>query len=80
MKFRETSNWNVRTYGSHEEYFDAHASDNLSLTYGEMETLRQRVAFLESIVGRLLNHIPLSLDQLSDVVIGYDSGLEEIEE
>jgi hypothetical protein len=65
-------------FESPEQYFSYH----MDRIYGEgsLETLRYKVEALEEIIGRLLNHLSLPLDQLSDVVAGYDQKLEELDE
>ena len=79
MKFKENS-WSSRTYESKKDYFDERANDAQRLSSGEIETLRDRIDFLEEVIGRLLDHLPLSLEQLSDIVDGYDRELEDLDE
>ncbi len=80
MKFRECSYGASVKFESMDEYFESRAYANARGYDGELETLRGRVTYLEEVIGRLLRHLPIDLEQLSDVADGYDRELEEIEE
>ena len=79
MKFRENY-WPHYKFEGKAEYFEYRAGINSNLCSGEIETLRAQVTYLQEVVGRLLQHLPLDLEQLSDIVDGYDRELEEIDE
>lgn len=79
MKFKEDLNWcSSDTYNSPEEYFQQSLTGHDYV--GTVENLERKVEHLENVIGRLLNHTPLTLEQLSDVVNGYDKDLVEVDE
>lgn len=80
MKFRESSYWTTAKFESKAEYFEHRAYQNVVGCDGELETFRARVTYLEEVIGRIIQHLPLDLEQLSEIVNGYDRQLEEIEE
>lgn len=80
MKFREASSWSTTKFQSKAEYFEHRVYQNVVGCDGELETLRARVTYLEEVICRIIQHLPLDLEQLSEIVNGYDSQLEEIEE
>ena len=77
MKFRENP-WSS-TYESKEEYFNARCSFNTLISEGELETLNRRIEFLEDVLSRLIQHLPMTLEELSNIVDGYDRELEEVD-
>jgi len=79
MKFRE-NDWPRNKFESKAQYFEHRADINSNLCSGEIETLRAQVTYLQEVVGRLIQHLPLDLEQLSEIVDGYDRELEEIQE
>jgi len=80
MKFKHTKYGKTTTYESKEEYFNSGIYRNRSYEDGQIEAMERKIEYLESVIGRWLNHTKLNLEQLSDIVDGYDRELEEVEE
>lgn len=78
MKFRE--GYNGAVYESKAEYFEHRVFDSSRFCDGELETLAARIDYLEQVIGRIIQHLPLDLEQLSEIVNGYDRDLQEIDQ
>ena len=79
MKFQYRNCGTLRKFDSVGDYLSYYTNFNCSdYGKGQIETMESKLEYLEDVLGRLLDALApqLSLEQISEIVAGYDQNLE----